>query len=79
MHLNKRFTSQLQVAHTYNPSYSGARDQEDHSLKPAGANSSGNTISKITITKKGWWSGLRCKSRVKAPVPQRKKNHQHTG
>jgi hypothetical protein len=27
------------VAHTCNPSYSGGRDQEDHSLKPAWANS----------------------------------------
>jgi hypothetical protein len=26
------------VAHTCNPSYSGSRDQEDHSLKPAQAN-----------------------------------------
>jgi hypothetical protein len=23
------------VVHTYNPSYSGDRDQEDHSLRPA--------------------------------------------
>jgi hypothetical protein len=28
------------VAHTYNPSYSGGRDQEDHSAKPAEINSS---------------------------------------
>jgi hypothetical protein len=28
------------VAHAYNPSYSGGRDKEDHSLKPALANSS---------------------------------------
>jgi hypothetical protein len=27
------------VAHTYNPSYSGGGDQEDHALKPALANS----------------------------------------
>jgi hypothetical protein len=27
------------VAHTYNPSYLGGRDQEDHSSKPAQANS----------------------------------------
>jgi hypothetical protein len=27
------------VAHTCNPSYSGDRDQEDHDLKPAQANS----------------------------------------
>jgi hypothetical protein len=29
-----------------NPSYSGGRDQEDHGLKPAGANSSRDPISK---------------------------------
>jgi hypothetical protein len=28
------------VAHSGNPSYSGGRDQEDHSSKPAWANSS---------------------------------------
>jgi hypothetical protein len=28
------------VAHAYNQSYSGDRDQEDHSLKPGQANSS---------------------------------------
>jgi hypothetical protein len=28
------------VAHTCNPSYSGGREQEDHNLKPAWANSS---------------------------------------
>jgi hypothetical protein len=27
--------SQTQVAHAYNPSYSGSRDQEDHGSKPA--------------------------------------------
>jgi hypothetical protein len=34
------------VAHTCNPSYSGGRDQEDCSLKPAWANSSQDPISK---------------------------------
>jgi hypothetical protein len=28
------------VAHSYNPSYSGGKDQEDHGSKPARANSS---------------------------------------
>jgi hypothetical protein len=28
------------VPHTYNPSYSGGRIQEDHGLKPSQANSS---------------------------------------
>jgi hypothetical protein len=35
------------VAHACNPSYSGGRDQEDHGLKPAQANSSQDPISKI--------------------------------
>jgi hypothetical protein len=47
------------VAHACNPSYSGGRDQEDHSSKPVLANSSGDPISKIFNTEKGWWSGSR--------------------
>jgi hypothetical protein len=40
------------VAHTYNPCYSGGRDQEDNGLKPAWANSSRDSISKKkTFTK----------------------------
>jgi hypothetical protein len=35
-----------------NPSYSGGRDQEDRSLKPAWANSSGDPISKTLSTKR---------------------------
>jgi hypothetical protein len=31
--------SQARVAYTCNPSYSGGKDQEDHDLKPAWANS----------------------------------------
>jgi hypothetical protein len=46
---------QASVAHTYNPSYSGGRDQEDCSLKPALANSSQDPILKILNIKKGWW------------------------
>jgi hypothetical protein len=34
------------VAHTYNPSYSRDRDQEDRGLKPAQENSSQDPISK---------------------------------
>jgi hypothetical protein len=42
------------VAHTYNPSYSGGRDQEDCSLIPAHANSSQEPSSKkIPSQKKG--------------------------
>jgi hypothetical protein len=32
--------SQAPVAHAYNPSYSGGRDQEGHNLKPAWGNNS---------------------------------------
>jgi hypothetical protein len=44
--LKKTKTSQALVAHSYNPSYSGDRDQEDCGLKPARANSSRDPISK---------------------------------
>jgi hypothetical protein len=40
------------VAHACNPSYSGDRDQEDHSSKSAQANSSQDPISKIPNTKR---------------------------
>jgi hypothetical protein len=39
------------VAHSCNLSYSGGGDQEDHSLKPVLANSSGDPILKNPITK----------------------------
>jgi hypothetical protein len=42
----------VQVAHACNPSYSGGRDQEDYSLKPAWANSLRDPISKISTTKR---------------------------
>jgi hypothetical protein len=41
------------MAHTYNPSYSRGRDQEDHGSKPALANSSLDPILKKAITKIG--------------------------
>jgi hypothetical protein len=49
--------SQALVAHACNPSYSGDRDQEDGSSKPAWANSSRDLILKKTYHKTGWWSG----------------------
>jgi hypothetical protein len=38
------------MAHTYNHSYSGGRDQEDHSLKQAQAKSLWDHITKNPIT-----------------------------
>jgi hypothetical protein len=49
----KTIHSQAPVAHTYNPNYSGDRDQKDFVSKPAQANSSRDPISKKHITKKG--------------------------
>jgi hypothetical protein len=48
---------QALVTHACNPSYSGGRDQEHHSSKPAWANSSLDPVLKIPNTKypkKGW-------------------------
>jgi hypothetical protein len=41
------------VAHTYNPSYLGGRDQKDHDLKPACANSSMRPYLEKPFTKIG--------------------------
>jgi hypothetical protein len=45
--------SWVPVTYSYNPSYSGGRDQEDRSSKPAQATSSPDPILKKPITKKG--------------------------
>jgi hypothetical protein len=50
--LIKTFFGWMPVAHVYNSSYSGGRDQEDHSLRPAWANSSRAPILKNPITKR---------------------------
>jgi hypothetical protein len=47
--------SQVSVADACHPSYSGGRDQEDHSSKPAQANSSEDPITEKPITKD--WAG----------------------
>jgi hypothetical protein len=48
----ERLNCWVVVPHTYNPSYSGGRDQ-NHSLKPAWANSLQDPISKKPNTKRG--------------------------
>jgi hypothetical protein len=66
--------SQMPVAYTCNPSYSGSRDHKDQGSKPAWANSSQNLISKKKkITKKGWWSVSGCRPWVQTPVLKKKK------
>jgi hypothetical protein len=47
----------MPVAHACNPSYLRGRDQEDHGLKPAWANNSWDSVSKIPMLKQGWQSG----------------------
>jgi hypothetical protein len=55
--LEKKEMDQALVAHICIPSYSGGREQEDCTSKPAWENSSQDPISKIPNTKQGWWSG----------------------
>jgi hypothetical protein len=61
-----------QVAHAYTPVYSGVRDQEYWGLKPAQAKSVRPYLKKKSITKKGWWSDLRCRPWVQAPGLKKK-------
>jgi hypothetical protein len=49
----KKITLLSPVAHTYNPSYSGGRHQEDHSSKPAWQIVSETLSQKETIAKQG--------------------------
>jgi hypothetical protein len=46
------------VAHVYNSSYSGSRDQEDQSLKPGWENSSEDPILKIPNTNQKGFGGV---------------------
>jgi hypothetical protein len=50
------------VAHTYNPSYSGGRDQEDCGSKPAWAHSLQDPILKKTHHKTGLLEWLKVKT-----------------
>jgi hypothetical protein len=74
--LSKR--CQVPVAHTCNPSYSGGRDQEDCSLKPAQANTS---YLENTHCKKCWQSGsewLKVKALSSSPSIAKKKKKENS-
>jgi hypothetical protein len=60
-------TGQASVAHAYNPSYSGGRDQEDRGLKSTPANSSQDPISEKPITKTGLVEWLKVKALSSKP------------
>jgi hypothetical protein len=65
------------VAHAWNPSYSGGRNQEDLGLKPASINSSQDPILKKTLTGKKRRGeadeGVPGVGRVQAPIWKKKK------
>jgi hypothetical protein len=65
---------QALVAHTCNPSYSGGRDQEDHSLKPSQANNLWDAISKNSSQKIGVAEWLKVKALSSSPSIAIKKN-----
>jgi hypothetical protein len=56
----------------YNPSYSGGRDQEDCSLKPAQANSSWSPYLKKPFTKIGLVEWLKVKALSSSPSTKKK-------
>jgi hypothetical protein len=63
------------VAHACNPSYSEGSDQEDHSLKPAQANTSRDPISekKNPTTKIGLVEWLKAKALSSSPITVKRK------
>jgi hypothetical protein len=69
------------VAHACNPSYSGARDQEDCSSKPAQADSSQYPISKYPSQKIGLVEWLKVKALSSCPsiVKEKKKKSDTVG
>jgi hypothetical protein len=64
---------QVLVAHACNPNYSGDRDQEDHSSKPAPANSSQDPIVKNPSQKRAGGTVQGVDPEFKTPVPPPKK------
>jgi hypothetical protein len=61
------------VAHTYNPSYSRGRDQEDSCSKPTWTNSLQDPISKKPITKRGLVEWLKVEALSSNPSATKKK------
>jgi hypothetical protein len=62
------------VPYTCNTSYSGGRDQEDRSSKPARANSSRDPISKNLSQKIGLVGWLKVKALSSSPTITKKRN-----
>jgi hypothetical protein len=65
--------SRMLVAHAYNPSYSGGRDQEDHGSKPAWANSSARSYFEKPFTKIGLVEWLKVKALRSSSTAKKKK------
>jgi hypothetical protein len=67
------------VAYTYNPSYSGGRDQEDCNLKPAWANSSTRPYLKTPFTEIGLMEWLKVKALSSIPSTAKEKKKSQAG
>jgi hypothetical protein len=61
------------VAHIFNPSYSGGRDQEDHVSKPVQANSFARPYLEKSFTKIGLVEWLKVKALSSSPSTKKKK------
>jgi hypothetical protein len=66
------------VAHAYNSSYSGGRDQEDCGSKPAWTNSSQDPISKKSFTKRGLVEWLKVEALSSSTSTAKKKEKKKT-
>jgi hypothetical protein len=64
------------VSHTCNPSYSGARDQEDHCSKPAWICETLSKKKKKTHHKKGLveWVKVKALSSISSTAKEKKRN-----
>jgi hypothetical protein len=70
--MQKYFPSWVLVAHVFNPSYLGGRDKEDHSSKPAWANSAAIPYLKKPFTKIGLVEWLKVKALSSSPSSAKK-------
>jgi hypothetical protein len=70
------YLGRVLVAHACNPSYSGGRDQEDHSSKPSWANNLRPYLEK-SFTKKGLLKWLKVKALISSPSTEKKKKRHY--
>jgi hypothetical protein len=77
--LSRTNQSQVLVAHACNPRYPGGSDQDICGSKPARRSILRDPILKKSFTKKGWWSGSRCRPQIQTPIHKTKQEQVKPG